>query len=103
MTASVPLPPGWTAGADRRLLDGPGGVRVTAVKAGDGWRFLAWGPDRSAGWDYRAWRDGRAPHWSGEEPAVHYPRGHSIPQPALLLGCFATAAEARAACGYPDP
>lgn len=106
------LPPGWTFGfckrvkappvLDRRLQDGPGGCRVVAVKAGDGWRFMAWGPDRAAGWDYRAWRDGKVPHWSGQDPRPHYERGESIPQPSLLFGVFTSAAAARAACGYPD-
>jgi hypothetical protein len=106
------LPPGWSFGSrtrikappvpDRRLQDGPGGYRVVAVRAGDGWRFMAWGPDRSAGWSYRDWRDGKCPHWSGQDPKTHYPRGESIPQPSLLLGVFTSASEARAACGYPD-
>ena len=91
----APLPPGWAIGwrkrtkaapvLDQRLLDGPGGCRVVAVKAADGWRFMAWGPDRAASWSYQDWRAGKAPHWSGEEPREHYPRGHSIPQPCLLL------------------
>mgnify|MGYP000157892908 CR=1 FL=1 len=60
------------------------------------------GPLPFEGWDYRAWRDGRAPHWSGQDPKVHYSRGESIPQPSLLLGVFGTGAEARVEidCGF---
>lgn len=104
------LPAGWSFGArrgakgqppvpDRRLQDGPGGCRVCAERTPDGgWRFAAWGPDRSAGWSYRDWSNGAARHWSGEEPRAHYARGELIPQPAVFYGFFASAAAARAAC-----
>lgn len=113
MADAARLPAGWSFGArrrrtagpllDRRLLDGPGGCRVTAVRAADGWRFMAWSRDRSAGWSYRDWQNGKIAHWSGMEPREHYPRGTSVPQPSELIGVYTTAAEARAACGYPDP
>jgi hypothetical protein len=107
MTAD--LPPGWTFGSrrvgrdqpptlDRRLQDGPGGCRVVAVRVGDGWRFVAWGPVVAPDWSYREWSNGRAAHWSGREPAVHYARGQAMAERSACLGIFATATAARAVC-----
>jgi len=86
----------WTRGASWQ--DSDTGHRVTAIRVGDAWRFIALGPDRAEGWDYRAWRDGEATHWSGEEPKAHYEAGERIPQPREWLGTFDTAEEARRRC-----
>lgn len=98
------LPAGWQTGfsrrvkgpplPDRRVLDGPGGARVVCMKAADGWRYLAYGADRSAGWDYRRWASGEIPHWSGEEPKAHYARGETIPPDREYVGRFEEVATA---------
>lgn len=70
---------------------GPGQVQVCAVRVGEAWVYVAWsGLDRPElkYWDWMKTQDFR----------IGYGRGEMIPQRRQLLGRFATAAEARAAC-----
>ncbi len=70
---------------------GPGQVQVCAVRVGEAWVYVAWsGLDRPElkYWDWMKTQDFR----------IGYGRGEMIPQRRRLLGRFATAAEARAAC-----
>jgi len=87
----------WRRGAGP-WQDSDSGHRVVACRCGEQWRYMALGPDRAAGWDYREWRDGAIPHWSGEEPKLHYATGELLPRRREWLGTYDTAEEARARC-----
>ncbi|MGB4334555.1 MAG: hypothetical protein WBJ41_06900 [Chromatiaceae bacterium] len=70
---------------------GPGKTQVCAVRVRDGWVYVAWSGPASPElkyWDWVKQVDFR----------IWYGRGEMIPQRRRLLGRFATAAEARAAC-----
>jgi hypothetical protein len=70
---------------------GPGQVQVCAVRVGEAWVYVAWsGLDRPE-LKYRDWM-------KTQDFRIGYGRGEMIPQRRQLLGRFATAAEARAAC-----
>lgn len=89
----------WTRSASGPWEEADSGHRVLACRVGSQWRYTALSPDRrSDGWSYRAWANGSAPHWSGEEPKIHYAKGDRIPQPRDILGVSDTPDEARALC-----
>lgn len=66
------------------------GHTVSASKGADGWRYAAWGPEEMPG--AKGWE------WLEATGLEHYRRGAVMPQRSPLLGIYATAAEARAAC-----
>jgi len=78
--------------------DADSGHRVVACRCGEQWRYTALGPDRAEGCDHREWRDGAIPHWSGEEPRLHYGEGELLPQRREWLGTYDTPDEARMRC-----
>jgi len=65
------------------------GERVSASPGPGGWQFFAWGADVAPGLKYYDWPLGNK---------YHYKRGEPVPQRCALLGVFASADEARAAC-----
>ncbi|NCC41520.1 MAG: hypothetical protein EOM21_19285 [Gammaproteobacteria bacterium] len=65
------------------------GERVSAGRCAQGLQFFAWGADVAPGLKWYEWPLG---------DKYHYKRGEHVPQRRALLGVFATADEARAAC-----
>jgi hypothetical protein len=82
---------GGPAEPDPRLRDGPDGYRVVAVKLGQGWRYVAWGPEECPALSYWAWAQQR-------HDRVHYGIGEHVPTRSQRLGTYGTAAQAMAAC-----
>lgn len=88
-TAGPPSPP-WPA-AQEGIQTHAAGYRVTAVRVGDGWRYVAWAPLALPDLNYWQWL-------AQADMRLSYARGQTIPQRQPLLGVFASAAAARACC-----